>query len=506
MPNLEDYLPFFNKTSFRPGQKDVIEAILAGRDVMAIWPTGAGKSLTYQLPAMLMPHLTIVVSPLISLMQDQVSSLFCLGFANAACITSEHSMQDRRFVMESVRQGKIKLLFISPERLTSDSFINELEGTEVSLLAVDEAHCISQWGHDFRPDYLNIGRAAVMLKPRSILAVTATAPPQICAQIKTLLGMRDPLVNKLPLIRPNLSLEAVPCEQDKKEAMVLSRLCRRGGLPAIVYARKRRDTERLALYLNKYGLPAACYHAGLDAWQKEETLARFISGDISVVTATVAFGMGIDKNDVRQIIHISPPDSPEAYYQETGRAGRDGGESECVMLYSKDDADNLMMSLADKYPPQDTYEELYNALEAYPPAQIRPHCLSVSPGGWRMVLGALCGPSYSMDIVNEIKVTKDAGWHYLQSLKNAEINRARHMLEYINTRQCRLQDLLRYFGEEAKPCGKCDNCRKLALQALPQRSPSLFDLPYAKIKEKLKCAGAFLKAIPEICCLQSNPT
>ena len=322
----------FGFDSFRPGQEQVIRAVLDGRDTLAVMPTGGGKSLCYQIPALMQESLTVIVSPLISLMKDQVDSLLQSSVADAAALHSGLSPEERWEVERRVRVGEIKMLYVAPERLRSLEFVLSLRRAGVGLFVVDEAHCISEWGHDFRPDYLFLPRAVRDLGSPPVLALTATATPRVRRDIERSLRMRDPHVEVTSFNRPNLTYRVVPAEKKEKLARILD-VVRSSPPPGIVYATTRKECDGLAAELRSAGVDAAAYHAGLGAARRNEIQERFMTDEVGVVVATIAFGMGVDKPNVRFVVHSTVPGSLPAYIQESGRAGRDGEAAECVVLY-----------------------------------------------------------------------------------------------------------------------------------------------------------------------------
>ena len=322
----------FGFDSFRPGQEAVIRAVLEGRDTLAVMPTGGGKSLCYQIPALMQESLTVIVSPLISLMKDQVDSLLQSSVADAAALHSGLSPEERWEVERKVRTGEIRMLYVAPERLRSLEFVLSLRRAGVGLFVVDEAHCISEWGHDFRPDYLFLPRAVRDLGSPPVLALTATATPRVRQDIRRSLGMRDPHVEVTSFNRPNLTYRVVPAEKKEKLARILD-VIRSSPPPGIVYATTRKECDELAAELRSSGVDAAAYHAGMGSARRNEVQERFMTDEVGVVVATIAFGMGVDKPNVRFVIHAAIPGSLPAYIQESGRAGRDGEAAECVVLY-----------------------------------------------------------------------------------------------------------------------------------------------------------------------------
>jgi ATP-dependent DNA helicase RecQ len=323
----------FGFDSFRPGQEEAIRAVLEGRDTLAVMPTGGGKSLCYQVPALMQESLTVIVSPLISLMKDQVDSLIQSSVAGAATLHSGLSPEERWEVERRVRTGEIKMLYVAPERLRSLEFVLSLRRAGVGLFVVDEAHCISEWGHDFRPDYLFLPRAVRDLGSPPVLALTATATPRVRDDILRSLKMRSPEVVVTSFNRPNLTYRLLSAKEKKHKLPLILDTLRNAAPPGIVYATTRKECEELAAHLRRSGIDAAAYHAGMGAAERSGVQERFMTDELSVVVATIAFGMGVDKPNVRFVIHSSVPGSLPAYMQESGRAGRDGGGSECVVLY-----------------------------------------------------------------------------------------------------------------------------------------------------------------------------
>jgi ATP-dependent DNA helicase RecQ len=415
----------FGLSAFRPWQKEAIVALLGspGR-VLVVAPTGGGKSLTYQLPAAVLPGTTLVLSPLVALMEDQVRALTARG-VSATFLASTLEPGERRQRESRFARGEYKLVYAAPERLGSSAFVDLLSRCTISLVAVDEAHCISHWGHDFRPDYLRIGGLLEQLKPPRILACTATATPAVREEIKAQLGLTDRCLEVLRgFARPNLHLSAHAVAGRKEAEQVLADTLRRAiGAPgsrkknsvrgdgetvggAIVYAATRRSTEHWASWLQERGYGAAAYHAGLDAERRTRVAGEFSARALDVVVATNAFGMGIDRADIRAVVHVQPPASIEAYYQEVGRAGRDGAEAYGVLLCAGTDIAlrRRLVETGRDGDPQDP---------------------ALAARGWGLF---------------------------------------RELLRYVDARTCRHDFVLRYFGDEQEllgDCGHCDVCETL---------------------------------------------
>ena len=334
---LEALTRYFGYDSFRPGQQGIVEALLAGHDVLGVMPTGAGKSVCYQIPAALSPGATLVISPLISLMRDQVDALNDLGLP-AAFINTTQTPDEQAMVFAQAAAGQIKLLYVAPERLETGRFRDFAARTPISLIAVDEAHCVSQWGQDFRSSYLGIGDFIAGLPQRPpVGAFTATATERVRRDIVGLLGLRNPAVTVTGFDRPNLYFDVVKLETKYKAAWVARYVADHPDESGIVYCATRKTTEALADTLNQMGHPAVAYHGGMSPDAREVAQRDFITDKVPVVVATNAFGMGIDKSNVRYIIHHNLPESIEAYYQEAGRAGRDGEPSRCTLLWNESD-------------------------------------------------------------------------------------------------------------------------------------------------------------------------
>ncbi|EMO4164311.1 ATP-dependent DNA helicase RecQ [Morganella morganii] len=358
----------FGYQQFRAGQSDIIDTVTGGRDCLVVMPTGGGKSLCYQIPALMLPGLTVVVSPLISLMKDQVDQLRLLG-VEAGYLNSAQTPQEQQKVLEGCHNNRIKLLYVAPERLLMSSFIRQLQQWQPSLLAVDEAHCISQWGHDFRPEYCAIGELRQHLPGVPVIALTATADNTTRSDICSRLRLSDPLIHISSFDRPNIRYTLV----EKYKAFDQLWMFVRGqkGQCGIIYCNSRNKVEDVAARLQKRGLSVAAYHAGLDNSQREWVQDAFLKDNLQVVVATVAFGMGINKSNVRFVAHFDIPRNIESYYQETGRAGRDGVSAEAVLFYDPADMAWLRRCLDEKPagPQKDIEQHKLNAMGAFARAQ-----------------------------------------------------------------------------------------------------------------------------------------
>jgi ATP-dependent DNA helicase RecQ len=349
---------YFGYDSFRGIQEPIIESIGSGRDTLGLMPTGGGKSITFQVPALAMEGICIVISPLIALMKDQVAALKTRGI-KACAITSGMSHEAILTTLENCIFGDYKFLYISPERIGSELFRTKVVKMKVCFIAVDESHCISQWGYDFRPSYLNIAQIRNLIPDVPLLALTATATPEVVSDIQRQLHFREENVFRMSFARPNLIY--VVRETSNKEAELIHILNSVPG-SAIVYVRSRDKTKEIAKLLITHGLSATYYHAGLKSVEKDERQQTWSHDDIRIMVATNAFGMGIDKADVRMVIHYEMPDAPESYFQETGRGGRDGAPAYAVLLYHPNDQTRLSRRISENYPPKDFVRKVYEKL------------------------------------------------------------------------------------------------------------------------------------------------
>ena len=360
MTALETLKEYWGYDSFRPMQEDIVNAALEDRDVLAMLPTGGGKSVCFQVPAMMREGIAIVVTPLIALMKDQVQNLNDRGI-KALCVNAGMSHREVENTLNNAAYGDFKFLYVSPERLGTPLFRNYVLEMNVSYIVVDEAHCISQWGYDFRPDYLNVGKLRDLVDA-PFIALTATATPKVAEDIMKRLGFREKALLKSGFERPNLSYIVRKCED--KQGQLLN-ICSSVAGTGIVYVRSRKKTEELAAFLTANGISSSFYHAGLGSDSRSDRQAKWKNGQIRVMVCTNAFGMGIDKPDVRFVVHFDVPDCPEAYFQEAGRGGRDGKRSFAVLLWNSSDIKRLHQIATVSFPSLDYIEDIYHKVHVH---------------------------------------------------------------------------------------------------------------------------------------------
>ena len=371
----------FGYPQFRPGQEAAISAVLAGRSAAAIFPTGSGKSLCYQVPALLLPHLTLVVSPLLALMQDQLAFLKRHGIS-AGSIDSAQSRDDANDVMARARSGELKILMISVERLKNERFRNFLQQVPISLLVIDEAHCISEWGHNFRPDYLKLPDYQRQFNIPQTLLLTATATPKVIADMQAKFAIAAEDVVTTGFYRPNLNLLVEPVRGQDKRRWLVEWMSERASQPSIVYVTLQKTAEHIAEHLGRNGIQAEAYHAGLPNDQREAIQKRFMAGQSNCIVATIAFGMGIDKSDIRNVVHFDLPKSIENYSQEIGRAGRDGQPSDCLVLANRDSLNVLENFVYGDTPEREGIRCVLEEMQA-----------AAAEGQWEFLLGPLADQS-----------------------------------------------------------------------------------------------------------------
>ena len=476
--SLREHVGFDN---FREGQREVIESVLAGKDVVVVMPTGSGKSLCYQLPAMILDGVTLVVSPLIALMKDQVDALRARGLP-ATFVNSSIPEAEQRARIESLRRREHKLVYIAPERFRSSRFNAALRSIPISLFAVDEAHCVSTWGHDFRPDYLRLRHVINSLGNIRTLALTATATPYVRSDIIQQLGLEKPQTFVSGFDRPNLRIEVMHTEKEREKITRIKRLARSHDGSGIVYASTRKAVEQVGRELKKAGLSVSTYHAGMSDGIRVRAQEDFMSGNTQMIVATHAFGMGIDKRDIRFVAHYQMPGSIEAYYQEIGRAGRDGLPSTCVLLFNYADKNTHDFFIEGSYPDLALVKSVYSALLRTDLKQIH---LSTSE------LAHLAGEKNELAIQSALYLLERAGHiertaanraengrrqsrtivmldtaplrvdpRHVSGRADLERRKLRELIEFCYTQECYRSHILRYFGDRHHPreCGTCGNC------------------------------------------------
>jgi ATP-dependent DNA helicase RecQ len=457
---------------FRPGQEKVVQAALEGRDTLAVMPTGAGKSLTYQLAAMLRPSPTLVLSPLIALMKDQVDKLPAEIAATATFVNSSLDASDAAARLEGVASGRTRILYAAPERLRQESFVRTLRGIGVGLVVIDEVHCVSMWGHDFRPDYLFIRRALDELDLPAVLGMTATATPANADAIAQALGRRLEVV-RTSVHRPNLRYDVERAENaEGRLRAVLRRLRAIDGGAAIVYARSRRSCEEIARTLRGHGIRADHYHAGLEPSERTRVQDAFVTGEVPVVVATTAFGMGIDKADVRLVALVNFPDSLESYVQMVGRAGRDGAPSDTVLLAGDADATSLRRFSLGDVPTPALLRGVYRAIRDSG-GLIEPDRLAgVLDAGHdpRVLVGMLeqagivrrdydAGRAMRIELLPVAAGAGDVVDSLLERYATEAAARVERIVSFAESERCRHLQVAEHFGETLEtPCGACDVC------------------------------------------------
>ena len=467
-PDPDALLAHLGLAAFRPGQREAVSAALEGRDALVVMPTGGGKSLCYQLPGLATSDLTIVVSPLIALMADQWRRLNTAGHP-AVMIASGLGADANATALGAIRDGTARIAYCSPERFGSSAFLSALDRRRVSLMAIDEAHCLSEWGHDFRPDYLRLPKAIARLGRPTVMACTATATKEVASEVISRLGLSDPLEVRSGFDRPNLSFDTVQLEgkgsKGRKAAVLTAGLADPANRPAIVYCGTRRDTEEVTEMLAREGRAVARYHAGLSPDERTRAQRRFMNGEIEVVVATNAFGMGIDKANVRSVWHWAIPTSVEAYYQEAGRAGRDGLPARAVLLAMRSDLGRLIRFNQRRAIDPAGVEAYVGAMRKASdegrlvidaPAQDedrirlavaeRVGACTIEPAGGGRLLVELGGSLDRRAVAAACAVAKDRGWRAYRAVE-----------AFSFSSECRRRLLLDHFSDPAPgaPSGRC---------------------------------------------------
>jgi ATP-dependent DNA helicase RecQ len=460
----------FGIAEFRPKQTEVIDSILLRQHTLGLLPTGYGKSLCYQVPSQVLPGVTLVVSPLIALMQDQLNGLLKRGIVNATLLNSSISLEEQNLRIGGIKAGAYKLVYVAPERFESPRFRSMLDSIDISLIVIDEAHCISQWGHDFRPHYRNLSHHLAHLPMATILALTATATPAVQKDIVKTLAPDNMRVVHASFDRPNLHLDVRQVSDSQEKDKFVFKIARRETQPIIIYTSSRREAEALAGRLKLQKVKAAFYHAGLSQDQRQRTQKNFQSEAVPVIVSTVAFGMGVDKSNIRNVIHYNLPGSLEAYYQEAGRAGRDGLTAHCTLLYQAKDVNTQRWLMDRNFPTNHQVGAVYRFVSSNFSEGVRtPEILSslkieesalnsaidllkhldlIEMDSSGMLIGLQKGSS-------TIAINMD----YLQQRRMREAARLERMVRYGQEKICRRKQILSYFGEElGDNCSGCDVC------------------------------------------------
>ena len=466
----------FGHREFRAHQQPVCEAAAAGRDVLLVMPTGAGKSLCYQLPALARSGTALVISPLIALMDDQATKLETLNL-RVARIHSGLPREAARQACRNYLEGNLDFLFIAPERLRVPGFPQMLARRKPALVAIDEAHCISQWGHDFRPDYRTLGQHLSALRPAPIIALTATATPTVQQDILRALDLQNPAVFITGFRRHNLQIEVTELSKPQRTGFITKLLSDPSARPAIVYASSRKSAEEIAGTLGAK-FPAAAYHAGLDAGTRERVQRHFLSGKLDVVVATIAFGMGVDKADVRTVVHAALPGSVEAYYQEIGRAGRDGKPSRAVLLHGFADRKMQEFFLERNYPAVSDLDRVSGVLQSAPSTtgEVQEALKMDRETVERSIEKLLAQNAATADLDGTLYSTGNTGWHagYAAQVRHRreQIDR---MIAFAEETGCRMAALVKHFGDfndAGRACGRCDSCDPQRSGSSPAHQPS----------------------------------
>lgn len=489
----------FGWQTLRPGQVTAMEAVLSGDDTLVVMPTGAGKSAVYQVAALSLPGPTVVVSPLLALQRDQIAGLLRHSAPGAVAVNSDQTAGDTTAAWEAVRGGDAEYLFLSPEQLAKDDVVDRLAQAGPSLFVVDEAQCVSHWGHDFRPDYLRLGQVIQRVGRPTVLALTATAASPVREEIAERLGMENPTLVVAGFDRPNIALEVRRFLDDGEKRRAVVERAAAEAKPGIVYAATRKDTEAYAAELGELGLEAAAYHAGLRAAERSRVHDAFLAGELDVVVATSAFGMGIDKDDVRFVLHASVPGSLDAYYQEIGRAGRDGAPAVAVLHYRREDT-GMQNFFAARTPSEDTLAKVTARLHEHGgPLTLEELRDETGLSRNRVTAAAnLLEQAGAVTTEGEGEVgavpdvtaddAVDRAAQEAEARRKLERSRVEMVRAYAETTGCRRRFLLGYFGESFEaPCGNCDVCAAEADPGPPGEVP----VPQRKETVEHPAAAAF---------------
>ncbi len=470
--------------SLRPGQEEAIRSLLEGRDTVLVQPTGSGKSAVYQIAGALMAGSTVVVSPLIALQKDQSDSIQASKLEETAVLNSTLSAGEQRDVFERIEAGNVEYIFMAPEQLSKPDVLARLKAAHVSLIAIDEAHCISHWGHDFRPDYMGLAHVIEALGHPPTIAMTATASNEVRKEIVERLGLKNPHVFVHGFDRPNISLRVdMFSSREEKHDAVLRRV-EYADKPGIVYVATHQHAETIAAELNQCGIPAVFYHGGLKAKEREDIQNRFMNDEVPVIVATNAFGMGVDKPDIRFVYHADVSDSIDGYYQEIGRAGRDGEASEAVLFYRQQDISSQQYKTGGGSVDAHDLEVVAQALAKHKKHATREElsqATSIPPRKLSNILHKLeeVGATRQLES-GEVEISArhtvadvtEAAAAQQQKLKELRKQRLQQMQGYAEGRRCRRESLLRYFGDDySGPCGNCDRCEQAGIR--PVRVPKV---------------------------------